>query len=118
MNRFRVVLIALPALILLAACGSSTSATRASDAATSSTSAASETSVELWHCGVRPVEFDGERWSADPPPFDATNAPEGFSGRGRIVRVDQDSAQFTDSGTGARIEFKPLKGAYEPPPCA
>lgn len=74
--------------------------------------------VTLYHCGVDPVSFDGQRWRADPVPFDATNAPERFTGHGWIRRVDADTAIWADAVGGITIRFAPLEPDYQPPPCA
>ncbi len=71
--------------------------------------------VTLYHCGVDPVEFAGEVWVALDPPFDATNAPEGFVGRGTMKTRSDIEAVYVDA-SGVRIELQAVD-AYEPPTC-
>lgn len=72
--------------------------------------------VELYHCGVMPIAFDKRSWIADPPPFDATNAPEGFVGRGRMItELGSLSATYVDE-SGASFELEAVED-WEQPPC-
>jgi hypothetical protein len=71
--------------------------------------------VTLYHCGVDPVEFGGREWVVPDPPFDATNAPESFTGRGLFKqRSAVDALYFDDSGEV--IHFQALED-WEPPLC-
>jgi hypothetical protein len=72
--------------------------------------------VELWHCGVRPVEFDGRSWLASTE-IDRSTAPLDFGGTGTMRLVDESTAVYTDAESGQVIEFSPLVGEYQPPPC-
>ena len=72
--------------------------------------------LELWHCGIRPVTFDGTTW-VTASTLDGTNAPPGF-GSGTMERTATDAATFTDGASGEIILFSPLIGEYAPPPCA
>lgn len=72
--------------------------------------------VALYHCGVEPVMFEGREWVVPSPPFDATNAPAGFAGTGRMTRTSEVEAVYVDR-SGARIDFRVLEG-WQPPPCA
>lgn len=78
--------------------------------------AARPVDVDLWHCGVRPVDFDGRPWLATTE-IDGTTAPLDFGGSGTMRLVRRDQAVYTDDPSGAVIEFAPLTGEYEPPPC-
>ncbi|HEX2057026.1 MAG TPA: hypothetical protein VHI71_01545 [Actinomycetota bacterium] len=72
--------------------------------------------VELYHCGVMPIAFDKRSWIADPPPFDETNAPEGFGGRGRMTyELGSLSATYVDE-SGVSFEVRAVED-WEPPPC-
>lgn len=72
--------------------------------------------VELYHCGVSPVAFDKRSWIADPPPFDATNAPEDFVGRGRMItELGSLSATYVDE-SGVSFELEAVED-WEQPPC-
>ncbi len=73
--------------------------------------------VELYHCGIMPVAFDKRSWVADPPPFDATNAPETFEGRGKMmVELGSLSATYVDD-SGISFEMRTVED-WDPPPCA
>lgn len=76
-----------------------------------------EVTVELWHCGVRPVTFLGENWLASSF-IDQTTAPQSFTGRGNMELVREDLARYTDDGSGTTIDLARLVGEYDPPPCA
>lgn len=73
--------------------------------------------VELWHCGVRPVDFVGRRWLATSE-IDGTTAPGDFGGTGTMQLLSESEAVYVDAASGASIEFAPLEGEYDPPPCA
>ena len=72
--------------------------------------------VLLHHCGVQPVTYEGERWEVENPPFDLTNAPDGFSGFGTFRRGGE-VLTFTDR-EGARLTFTPDDGTPDPYTCA
>lgn len=72
--------------------------------------------VTLWHCGVDPLFVAGQEWVVQDPPFDATNAPESFTGRGRFERKSAITAVYVDDG-GEQILFEVVPD-WEPPPCA
>ncbi len=77
--------------------------------------------IQLYHCGVYPTDFDGARWVAvdsDQRHLDRTTAPEDWSGTGVMVRMSDDRAVYVDNGSGVRLEFRPLTGKWDPPPCA
>lgn len=71
--------------------------------------------VTLWHCGVDPVVFGGREWVVPDPPFDATNAPEGFTGHGTFQQRSSRDALFFDQG-GEIIHFEAIED-WEPPVC-
>lgn len=85
-------------------------------APTSAKGVLSQVELELWHCGIRPVAFDGMTWRAEST-LDGTNAPPGF-GTGTMERTATDAATFTDGASGEIVTFAPLVGEYDPPPCA
>lgn len=62
--------------------------------------------IDMGHCFVEPVTFDGEQWNV---PFDQQFGggglqPDGWVGTGVMTRVDDDEARFADDG-GASITF-------------
>lgn len=72
--------------------------------------------VELWHCGLRLLGYPEGLWEMRRPPFDATNAPDSFTGRGRASVPRTDRLVYVDRG-GQRLVFVP--GREVPPrPCA
>ena len=72
--------------------------------------------VALFHCGVMNVEYEDQEWEVENDPFDATNAPETFSGFGSFQR-DGDTLTFVDRA-GARLTFTPYDGTPDPSTCA
>ena len=73
----------------------------------STTTASSERlEIEMGHCYVEPVSFDGKQWNV---PFDQQFGggglqPRGWVGTGVMTRVDDDEARFDDDG-GASVTF-------------
>ena len=68
--------------------------------------------VALWHCGIDTLEFDGQEWEVpnDQEPFDGTNVPEWFVGRGTVVRSpDGTRLTYTDE-SGLTLSFVPDDG--------
>jgi hypothetical protein len=79
--------------------------------------AGTEVDITLWHCGIEPLEADGQRWVADPPPFDETNAPPELTRHGTVtVAPDGGSATYTD-GSGITVDLVPVGDDWQPPPC-
>lgn len=74
-----------------------------------------EQQVSLYHCGIQNIEYDGRQWEVDAPPFDATNAPDSFSGFGSFRR-DGDVVTFTDR-EGVQLAFTPDDGTPDPYNC-
>lgn len=72
--------------------------------------------VELDHCGFKPLDVDGKLWEVVAPPFDATNAPDQWQGRGEIVALDSSLLIFGDA-SGLEVTFTPDDG-IPPRPCA
>jgi hypothetical protein len=72
--------------------------------------------VDLYHCGFEELEWDGDTWISDPPPFDATNAPDDFAGTGTIERTGDGRALYTDT-SGAEVEFTIKPPGWEAPLC-
>lgn len=71
-------------------------------------SSAERLTVEMGHCFVEPVSFDGEEWNV---PFKKQFGwggmePKNWSGTGEMVRVAEDEAHFKDDG-GAVVVFRP-----------
>jgi hypothetical protein len=65
--------------------------------------------VEMGHCFVEPVLFDGRRWNV---PFDKQFGwgglePRNWVGTGVMKRVSQDRARFDDDG-GSTVVFLPV----------
>jgi hypothetical protein len=79
--------------------------------------AGTEVEIVLWHCGIEPVELDGQRWVAQPPPFDETTAPPELARRGTLaVAPGGGSATYTDA-SGVTVEMVPVGEDWQPPPC-
>jgi hypothetical protein len=104
--------------LTLAGCGGDGEASGSTPVPSTSTttSVVEQVTVELWHCGVRPVTFAQRSWLSDDT--DGTNGPMTWSGTGRMTLVSSDQAVYTDNGSGKVLEFEPLVGPYDPPPCA
>lgn len=73
------------------------------------------TTVTLYHCGFEPVSFRGREWVVPDPPFDATNAPEGFAGEGLFKQRSARDALYYDDG-GEVVHFEAIED-WDPPPC-
>lgn len=73
-------------------------------------------SVVLHHCGVVDIAYEGERWEVEDAPFDATNAPESFSGFGSFRR-EGEALVFTDD-EGASLTFTRWDGEADAGVCA
>lgn len=73
--------------------------------------------VTLWHCGIEPITYERRTWEVpnDEEPFDGTNAPASFAGRGEVERVGPDELRYTDE-SGVVLRFVPDDGTE--PPCA
>lgn len=73
--------------------------------------------VTLWHCGIDTITVDDRRWEvpAGERPFDGTNAPDSFAGKGSIEGVGPDELRYVDD-SGVVLRFVPDDG--EEPPCA
>jgi len=70
------------------------------------TSATERLTIELGHCFVEPVDFDGEQWNV---PFNRQFGwgglePKNWKGTGVMTRVGDDEARFDDDG-GATVRF-------------
>ncbi len=64
--------------------------------------------VTLYHCGVLPTTFLGERWEVpeEAVPFDGTNAPAEFVGTGVMGLLTREQAVYRDD-SGIKIAFVP-----------
>ena len=100
------------ALVVMAAC-SEGARDDADVVATSTSNPNGPISVEvtLYHCGVEPIWFDGRAWEVpeETGPFDATNAPEEFVGRGTIEPFGGESLRYVDE-SGIVLFFVPDDG--------
>jgi hypothetical protein len=88
--------------------GASSGSTPAS-ASSGSTPASARVSVEINHCWVEPVSFDGEQWNV---PFEnqfgwGGPTPKRWQGAGIMVRAGVNEARFEDDG-GATVLFRPM----------
>ncbi|MBF9133671.1 hypothetical protein I0C86_32760 [Plantactinospora sp. S1510] len=72
--------------------------------------------VGLYHCGVDPLVLDGRTWEVPKPPFDATNKPDTWTGRGTAIEVPPENLTYTDE-SGTVLHFLPDDG-IPPPVCA
>lgn len=66
--------------------------------------------VALYHCGVLPTTFLGERWEVpdEEVPFDETNAPAEFVGTGVMALLTWEQAVYRDD-SGIKIAFVPAE---------
>lgn len=71
--------------------------------------------VALWHCGIEPITYEGRTWEVPDgeEPFDGTNAPASFAGRGEVERVGPDELRYTDE-SGMELRFVPDDGVERP----
>ncbi len=72
-----------------------------------------EAHVSLWDCGIRLQGYPRNMWKMERPPFDATNAPDSFTGTGTVRVIDgggaldnADRLVYRDNG-GQRLVFVP-----------
>jgi hypothetical protein len=72
--------------------------------------------VALHHCGVVNVEYEGQEWEVENAPFDATNAPDTFSGVGSFER--RGGALLFADEKGANLTFTLWDGTPDPHGCA
>lgn len=70
--------------------------------------------ISLFHCGIEPTNFDGDRWYVENPPFDETN--KGPSLEGKMTRLSPDKAVF-ETDSGETVEFTQLVGEWDRPLC-
>lgn len=71
--------------------------------------------VALHHCGVVNVDHEGQEWEVEDDPFDATNAPDTFSGFGSFQR--QGEALLFRDVQGATLTFTLWDGTPDPYTC-
>lgn len=85
------------------------------DTATTTTVVSSRSTVELWHCGISPLEFDGGLWEVPDgeEPFDGTNAPDSFAGEGTIERISDSELRYIDD-SGVVLRFVPDDSTEQP----
>lgn len=73
--------------------------------------------VELYHCGFEPLAYRGKIWEVpEPEPFDSTNAPASWKGKGTVTTVTETRLLYRDE-SGVEVAFVPDDGV-PPPPCA
>ena len=80
-----------------------------SEASSASEPASARLKVEVNHCFVEPVSFDGEQWNV---PFGEQFGwggmqPKHWHGAGVMVRAGANEARFEDDG-GATLVFRPV----------
>jgi hypothetical protein len=97
--------------VLTSGCGSDTDSVTASGGRTASGSepASARVNVEMNHCFVEPVSFDGEQWNV---PFKKQFGwggpqPSHWQGTGVMVRAGKHDARFKDDG-GAMVVLRPV----------
>jgi hypothetical protein len=108
---------ALPAVAALVALATGCTATtgseqpspRGQEAAGATEPGSARLKVEMNHCFVEPVTFDGRQWNV---PFKKQFGwggmePKHWQGAGVMVRVAENTARFNDDG-GAAVVFKPV----------
>ncbi len=102
--------VAVSLAVLATACAATTdSATPAGKDTVSSTGpTTARVGVEMNHCFVEPVLFDGQEWNV---PFDRQFGwgglePKNWRGTGVMMRVSEDRARFEDDG-GSTVAFRP-----------
>lgn len=71
--------------------------------------------VVLHHCGVVNISYEDQEWEVENDPFDATNAPDTFSGFGSLER-EGEALLFTDN-KGATLSFTRWDGEPDPYNC-
>jgi hypothetical protein len=74
-----------------------------------------QVSVSLYHCGVDPLIFKGKTWEVSKPPFDDTNKPASWVGRGAVVEESLQELKYVDE-SGLVLHFVPGDG-INPPNC-
>lgn len=79
------------------------------EASSRSEPASARVTVEVNHCFVEPVSFDGEQWNV---PFKKQFGwggmqPTHWQGAGVMVRAGENEARFKDDG-GATVVFRPV----------
>ena len=112
MKNHHLALSAVVALVVLATgCTDTTDSPtpRGREAGTVAVPATARVEVEMGHCFVEPVSFDGESWNV---PFDKQFGggglePKHWRGRGMMTRVNEDLARFEDEG-GSTVVFRPV----------
>lgn len=71
--------------------------------------------VELYHCGFMPIDAAQTRWVPTDTPFDATNAPDSWVGRGRLLQ-GPDETLYADL-SGIEVPMQELLGEFDPLLC-
>lgn len=109
-------LLALPAVVTLVALATGCTATtggnpqsRGQEASSATEPVSARLKVQINHCFVVPVSFDGKQWNV---PFKKQFGwggpqPKNWQGAGVMVRVAENTARFTDDG-GSAVVFKPV----------
>jgi hypothetical protein len=73
--------------------------------------------VALYHCGFEELRHGDRRWVVEDPPFDGTNAPLEFTGKGSFaLNSDGETAVYTDD-SGIAVTFTAVGEDWEFPLC-
>lgn len=75
---------------------------------TPSTTPAVEMSVTLFHCGLRPITYQGKVWEdpSFPEAFNDMSAPSNWRGRGTVTEVNATRLLYRDE-SGVEVTFVP-----------
>lgn len=100
----RAVILATACMFVLCACNADRT-----DNPQYSTPAPARVEIELGHCFVEPVTFDGEMWNVaiDQQFGWGGMQPSNWRGRGLMVRIGENRARYRDDGGGVVI-FLPV----------
>jgi hypothetical protein len=73
--------------------------------------------VTLYHCGFEELRHADRRWVVEDPPFDATNAPPEFVGKGTFAVQDGGGKAVYTDDSGIAVTFVAVDEAWEFPLC-
>lgn len=86
------------------------------EAPAGTTNAGAPVEVALYHCGFEELRHGDRRWVVEDPPFDETNAPPEFVGKGTFAPDDTGQGVYTDE-SGIAVTFTAVDEDWAPPPC-